>query len=241
MASDWIKMRVDLHDDPDVERICALTGLDSFSVIGRLHAFWAYADRFAVEGRIYGMTPAAMDKRLKKKGFCEALNAVGWLDAFGEKTGQKIQEFSEISPTFPIFLEIPRHERHNGKSAKDRAQKNVRQSKWRQSVDAPPSTNGSTPPSTPASTKASTREDKRREDNKSPLPPLRKGDVLDSSSVLPWGERLPAEVSRAELLRIDVENCDADVRDLDTREIWFNFGPRWQKREPQLQVADGGS
>lgn len=34
MAGDWIKMRVDLRDDPDVIGIAAATGLDEDTVVG---------------------------------------------------------------------------------------------------------------------------------------------------------------------------------------------------------------
>lgn len=52
MAGDWIKMRSDLSDDPAVFKIAGALNLDRFSVIGRLHAFWAWADKHAVDGRV---------------------------------------------------------------------------------------------------------------------------------------------------------------------------------------------
>ena len=39
MAGDWIKMRMDLPEDPAVYRLARITGLDRLSVVGRLSAF----------------------------------------------------------------------------------------------------------------------------------------------------------------------------------------------------------
>jgi hypothetical protein len=75
----------------------------------------------------------------------------------------------------------------------------------------------------------------------SPKSPLRKGSVLGETTVLPWGVGLPPGVVRAELRRIDEENCDADIRDLDTGQVWFNFGPTWKLHEPALQAVEGGA
>jgi hypothetical protein len=147
MAGDWIKMRADLHTDPDVARIAAALAVDRYSVIGRLHAFWSWADKHAVDGRVDGATPQFVDEIVQTQGYAQALSDIGWLkfDAKG--------------------LVIPKFERHNGSSAKQRALKNQRQARWRIGNN-PQSTDASTSPSTAAST----REEKRREDIKPPYP-----------------------------------------------------------------------
>lgn len=148
MAGDWIKMRSDLSDDPAVFKIASVLKLDRFSVVGRLHAFWAWADKHAVDGRVDGASSLLVDDVVRGEGFADALVQVGWL-----LTGED-------------WLEVPNHDRHNGQSAKERALKNARQARWRQGKDE--SVDGS------SSTDPSTREEKRRREkskSNTPLPP----------------------------------------------------------------------
>jgi hypothetical protein len=153
VSTDWIKMRVDLREDPSVFRLAKLTKLDRLSVVGRLWAFWSWADKHAIEGHIDGADAADVDEIADKKGFAEALHAVGWLE-IGDG-----------------FVAIPKHDRHTGESAKERSLKNARQARWRQSrggdVDAQPSTQSDAQPST----QPSTREEKRREEKEKDIPP----------------------------------------------------------------------
>ncbi|ASN68660.1 hypothetical protein 3S11_37 [uncultured Caudovirales phage] len=142
MAGDWIKMRSDLVDDPSVFKIAAAVKLDKFSVIGRLHAFWSWSDKHAVDGRVDGASSLYVDDIVRCDGFAQALSCAGWL-VIGED-----------------FIEIPKHDRHNSNSAKERALKNARQARWRQNKDA----DVDAQPSTQATTNASTREEKRREE-----------------------------------------------------------------------------
>jgi hypothetical protein len=154
VAGDWIKMRMDLPEDPAVYRLARITGLDRLSVIGRLYAFWAWADKHAVDGRVDGASTLDVDDITRHNGFADAMAQVKWLDVGSD------------------YLAIPKHDRHNGESAKERSLKNARQAKWRGdkgvAVDEPPSTQASTQSSTQASTTASTREEKRREEKKTP-------------------------------------------------------------------------
>ena len=153
MAGDWIKMRNDLPNDPAVYKIAALTKLDRFAVIGRLYAFWSWANKHAVDGRVDGATSTVVDDVVRHDGFAESLAAVRWL------------EISEDSIT------LPHHERHNGESGKERGLKNARQARWRLSKVSPASTEVDGRASTRPSTDASTREEKRREEkNKSEKP-----------------------------------------------------------------------
>lgn len=148
MAGDWIKMRNDLPNDPAVYKIAALTRLDRFAVIGRLYAFWSWADKHAVDGRVDGATSTVVDDVVRHDGFAESLAAVRWL------------EISEDSIT------LPHHERHNGESGKERGLKNARQARWRQSKTTQASTDVDVQASTSPSTEPSTREEKRREEKK---------------------------------------------------------------------------
>jgi hypothetical protein len=109
MAGDWIKMRVDLQDDPAVVSVCDSLELDEFEVVGRLHKLWAWADKHTADGVTTGVTPKWVDRYLNKPGFAQALIEVGWL------------EFKEDALMFPGF------EIHNGKSAKSRCDAVLRQ------------------------------------------------------------------------------------------------------------------
>lgn len=145
MAGDWIKMRADLFTHPKVDRICELLGKDEFYVVGALFAFWAWADKHAVDGRVDGGTSRLVDRATRADGLASALIAVSWL----------AEDASGIS--------LPNFQEHNGDSAKERSLKNQRQARWREKKAAE---NVDASVDAPVSTKASTREEKRREEEK---------------------------------------------------------------------------
>jgi hypothetical protein len=102
VAGDWIKLRTDLQDDQEVLRLSAMLQLDRFSIVGRLAALWAWADKHTINGNAH-VTPLLLDDIVSHKGFADAMTVVGWL------------EVTEKGVRFPKF------DRHNGKSAKKRA------------------------------------------------------------------------------------------------------------------------
>lgn len=155
MAGDWIKMTVGLRTDPTVGKIARMTKLDRLAVIGRLWALWAWADAHAICGHVRNASADDVDDLCKKKGFSAALVEVGWLEVVD------------------AGVNIPQHEKHNGESAKERAMKNARQAKWRQTRDAHVDGGPSTSPSTPPSTEPSLDRlpEKRREEVIPPNPP----------------------------------------------------------------------
>lgn len=193
MAGDWIKMRMDLSEDPAVYRLARLTGLDRLSVVGRLHAFWSWADKHAVDGRVDGGASADVDDIVDHPGFAQAMVTVKWLQV-GED-----------------FLALPKHDRHNGESAKERSLKNARQARWRDGKDAgdppasptppappaPPPTPPSTAPSTEPSTNPPTREEKKREEKKN-SPSLRSGEVARPDAIAPelWADYLAVRIAK---------------------------------------------
>lgn len=104
MAGDWIKTRVDLPTDPAVIAMAAELDCDEFDVVGRLVAFWAWADRHVSEfGHAAGVTGKWIDRNFRHAGFAQAMCNVGWLVL--DDTGAT----------------LPKWTRHNGKSAKERA------------------------------------------------------------------------------------------------------------------------
>lgn len=113
MAGDWIKMRLDLPDDPAVISIAAALGISQDEVVGKLHRLWSWADRHTSDGSAPGITPNWIDRFLSKEGFADAMVANKWL------------RFSAAGVKFPHF------DRHNGESAKVRTANTIRQRRSR--------------------------------------------------------------------------------------------------------------
>jgi len=211
MAGDWIKMRMDLPEDPAVYRLARLTSLDRLSVVGRLYAFWAWADKHAVDGRVDGGSSADVDDIVSHEGFADAMVKVNWLEVGDE------------------YLAIPKHDRHNGESAKERSLKNERQARWREKKDEVPST--------PPSTKPSTREEKRREDKKNtPLPPAGGCKRFEEFwTAWPKSDRKQDKVKCADKWRrggLD-DQAEAILSDLDRRK----GGRKWREADGQYIEA----
>ncbi|WP_236225358.1 DnaT-like ssDNA-binding domain-containing protein [Pseudomonas pseudonitroreducens] len=116
MAGDWIKMRTALADDPAVIAMADRLGLDEFSVVGRLHHLWSWADSQSRDGHAVGVTVRWLNRYVQCDGFAEALAHVGWLT------------IDDQGIRFPNF------DRHNGESAKARGLAKNRKEKQRAKV-----------------------------------------------------------------------------------------------------------
>jgi len=103
MADEWIKIRVDLPDDPNVYILSDLLSLECPTIVGHLVMFWGWMDRHTPDGQGIKLTESVIDKKIGVSGFAAALRQVGWL-AGGN-----------------MALELPKFERHGGSSAKARA------------------------------------------------------------------------------------------------------------------------
>lgn len=110
----WIKLDHTTPDKPEVIRMASRLRLDSDAVIGKLARVWIWADQQSVDGNAVPVTFAFLDRLTGKRGFAQAMQEAGWL------TG------NEGSLTFPEFT------RHNGETAKARAQTNRRVAEHRQ-------------------------------------------------------------------------------------------------------------
>lgn len=143
MAGDWIKMRVDLREDPDVISIATATDLDEDAVVGKLHRVWSWADQQTADGNAHSVTRAWLDRYVGVTGFASAMEKVGWLLV----TDGGIQ--------------IPDFDAHNSESAKRRALTAKRAAKHRNAKRNATSV-----------TKCAPREEKRREDIGSLREPL---------------------------------------------------------------------
>ena len=114
MAGDWIKIRTNLCGDPAVKAISRTLKLDVFSVVGRLHEFWAWADQHTESGLMEFTVLEDVDDVVQKRGFASEMVRVGWLMDHGLEG-----------------VEIPKWDRHNGENAKKRCQAQVRKREQR--------------------------------------------------------------------------------------------------------------
>jgi hypothetical protein len=141
MAGDWIKMRVDLSDDPAVIGMACALDCTEYEVVGRLHKVWSWADRHTEDGHAPSVTRAWLDRYVERDGFADAMVTAGWLAL--DESG----------------ISFPRFERHNGQSAKKRGLAADRKRKQRHSV-----TPESREESRTERDAGVTREEKRREE-----------------------------------------------------------------------------
>jgi len=149
MAGDWIKMRCDLDEDPSTIGIAERTGLDIDTTIGKLFRFWRWINRQSRDGHA-PVSLVYVDRHVACAGFAQAMVDVGWLEPAGERG-----------------FRVPRFDRHNSKSAKQRALATVRKQDQR-------SRSGHGGRGTSAGPEKR-REEKRRVRKNTPLTPLTGG------------------------------------------------------------------
>ncbi|WP_224031178.1 hypothetical protein [Paraburkholderia caribensis] len=135
-------MRIALADDPAVIAMAERLEEDEFTIVGRLHYFWGWADAQSRDGHAPGVTKRWIDRYCRCDGFADAMVAVGWL----------VIDDSGIT--------LPKFERHNGSSSKDRALATVRKQKQRACEVQDPNVSRS------ERDMSVTREEKRREELK---------------------------------------------------------------------------
>ena len=103
MAADWMKLRLDLPDDPAVAVIAKAADLDCYGVVGRLVKIWTWANRHTTDGKVRGVGGDWLDGLVAAPGFFSGMQQAGWIKT--TKTG----------------LSFPHFDRHNSESAKARA------------------------------------------------------------------------------------------------------------------------
>jgi hypothetical protein len=102
MAEDWIRVRVNLPNEPEVGRLARILGLDEDAVLGKLVRLWCLCDQNTSDGYFVGLSRDWLDARMRHQGFASALETVGWL-LVGDDG-----------------MRIPKFGRHNGMCAKNR-------------------------------------------------------------------------------------------------------------------------
>jgi hypothetical protein len=138
VAGDWIKMRVDLAEDPAVIAMAATLQLTEPHIVGLLHKAWSWADKHTKNGHAKSVTLSWIDRYIGVTGFAESMVSAGWLAV-------------DDGIKFPDF------ERHNGESAKKRASATERKRLERERHAEV------TPMSRSKSDRSVTREEKRRD------------------------------------------------------------------------------
>lgn len=140
-------MEVSTPEKSEVLAITARMGGDDTDItVGRLFRLWRWFDQQTTDGNAHGVTQALLDRVIGVTGFCEAVQSVGWL----------VVNEGGIS--------LPNFDRHNGSTAKNRAQTAKRVAKYRVSPSGDDESNGESV--TSIVTPALAREEKRREEKK---------------------------------------------------------------------------
>jgi hypothetical protein len=108
LAGDWIKFELATQDKPEVIAMADLLNTSTYDVVGRLLKVWGWFDQQTRNGNAVSVTGTALkryiDTLVASQGFAATMQKVGWLSDEG----------------------MPNFDRHNGKSAKERALTNER-------------------------------------------------------------------------------------------------------------------
>lgn len=149
MAGEWIKFDNSLPEKPETLSITAKMGWDDPDLtVGKLMRLFRWFDQHTTDGNADGVTPTLLDRVLGVTGFTECVATVGWIVV--TEDGISLANF----------------DKHNGATAKSRAQGAKRAATHRSNA----SSNGGS--NADGVTRPSPREEKRREDkDNTPQPP----------------------------------------------------------------------
>ena len=152
----WIKFETATSEKPEVWAIAQALGIDADAVVGKLLRVWAWFDTQTVEGNAPSVTKALLDSKVSVSGFCQAMISVGWM----------IEQDGVIC--------LPNFDRHNGKTAKNRAltSKRVAEHKAGNAKVTQKVTKDFEKGNAASVTIALPREEKRREEKNNTIPPL---------------------------------------------------------------------
>ncbi len=141
MAGEWLKFDCSLPEKPETLAITVAMGWDDPDLtVGKLMRLFRWFDQHTVDGNAGGVTPALLDRLIGAPGFVQAVSKSGWLVV--SDTGLTLHNF----------------DRHNGVTAKTRAQTAKRVANYRASDGSNDGSNAG------GVTDALAREEKRRED-----------------------------------------------------------------------------
>jgi hypothetical protein len=150
MAGDWLKFESTLPEKPETLAVTAAMGWDDPDLtVGKLMRLFRWFDQHTLDGNAAGVTAALLDRVVGVTGFARAVAQVGWLC---------------IADSGVALLGF---EKHNGATAKSRAQTAKRVAAHRSTADVTPEANNGNAASVTA---ALAREEKRREERTPPNP-----------------------------------------------------------------------
>ncbi len=95
MAGDWIPMRCNLAQEPEVIAVAAATNIDEDAVVGKLHRLWSWANQHTTDGNARSVTYFWINRFLSCEGFAEALEEQGWLSV--GKAGVRFPKFDRFN------------------------------------------------------------------------------------------------------------------------------------------------
>lgn len=105
MAGPWLKMECATPDKPEVLAITAAMGWDDPDLtVGKLFRLWRWFDQHTTDGNAARVTSALLDRVAGVTGFVQAVANEGWLTIT------------------PEGISLSNFDRHNGETAKQRAQ-----------------------------------------------------------------------------------------------------------------------
>lgn len=113
MAGDWIKIEHALPDKPEIMEIASILGIDSDAVVGKLIRVWTWFDTHTEDGNANVTIKSLLDRYTGVSNFINAMISVGW-----------IKESD-------VIIRVIHFDRHNGQTAKNRANTNRRVAKSR--------------------------------------------------------------------------------------------------------------
>lgn len=191
MAGEWLKMECATPDKPEVFAITSKMAWDDPDLtVGKLFRVWRWFDQQTIDGNAAGVTSALLDRIAGATGFAQAMIDVHWLTV--TESG----------------VELPNFEKHNGATAKSRAQTAKRVANHRS--DAPSNANCNATTVTPALA----REEKKREEKKVKTKPQR-----DPAGFASFWLAYPKKVKKPEAQKafdkIDVTLLDTILKSIE--------------------------
>ena len=226
MAIPWIKFEVTTSDKMEVGLMADILKIDPDAVVGKLLRVWAWFDENTIDGNANvtqnalqerykcnasSVAKALLDRRVGVVGFCDAMIQVGWMVEFDGA------------------ISLPNFDRHNGESAKKRAEGGKRVEKHRNGRNAKSVTDV-----TQNALPDKIRLDKNIEVDKSTSctkPP--KGDsepLADHGFILPNGTLWRPTVAKVKEWQSTFPNMDIDAQ-LRLAAQWLKDNPARRKTE----------
>ena len=109
----WMKIDLELPDKPEVHAIAGMLNLDPDAVVGKLIRVWQWFDKHTTDGNASVIGNAFVDRIAATTGFADSMVKVGWLHV--TESG----------------IAVPNFDKHNGETAKKRAETARRVAKHR--------------------------------------------------------------------------------------------------------------